>query len=732
MAGYGQYCPIARASEILGERWTTIIVRNLLLGCHTFNEIAEGAPGINRSLLSERLKKLERYGVISRQPNSRGRGSLYRLTQAGHELDQVCDALGTWGMRWLEVRRDHTDPRVVLWGLCKGLARVELPDRRMVVRFDLRDQPRDSRAFWLLVQRPEPEVCYHHPGYEEDVVVTTETPVLAAWHMGRISLEEGVRRGAVRVEGPPRLRRLLSSWGGLDPFSRVMSARATEVPVSGPISVLEGGTTQEDGGIGSASRGIGMDSSITTSIDVGSVDEFRSRLRGSVLRPGDVGYEEARRIWNGDIDRRPALIARCAGTSDVVAAVRFARARNLVVAVRGGGHAYAGHSVCEGGLLIDLSAMKGIRVEPERRAARAEGGVLWGELDRETQCFGLATTGGVVSHTGIAGLTLGGGIGHLMRSHGMTVDNLLSVDLVTADGEFLTVDEGTEPDLFWGLRGGGGNFGIATSFRYRLHSVGPTVLGGLLLYPSRQAPEVLASVRELVDEGPDDVGGLVSLRLAPPLPGIPEKLHFQPVVAVLVCYAGDPEEGSRVLEGFRRRGTPVDLVRPVPYTAVQTLLDRSFPHGQAYYTRGLRIRELSEDAIDVLLSALESIPSARSSTALFMLGGAMSRVGAEETAVANRDAGFEVNLTASWTPGDDRERHLAWVRRVHDALLPHASGVYTNFLSDDGASGVERAYGDHIARLVELKRRYDPDNFFRLNHNISPDRGREVGPGAQR
>lgn len=721
MRSYEQFCPIARASEVLSERWTTIIVRNLLLGCRTFNEVAEGAPGINRSLLSQRLKQLEHWGIISRRPNPGGRGRLYELTEAGRELDQVCDALGIWGTRWLEVHSEHTDPRVVLWALCRGLDTRELPQQRVVVRFDLRDQVKKS-AYWLLVQQPKAEVCYRHPGYDEDLTVATDPESLAKWHMGRMSLEDGMDRGVVLVEGPPRLRRLLSSWGGLDPFARVQPVPVTKRRPAGPISVLEPRPVPGNGGAGPTPGGIEMATTTVTPIGNAAVEDLRSRFRGTLIRPDDRSYEEARQIWNGDIDRRPGLIARCAGPADVIAAVRFARERDLLVAVRGGGHSYAGHSVCDDGLMIDLSPMKGIRVDLEGGTAWAEGGVLWGELDRETQTFGLATTGGVVSHTGIAGLTLGGGIGHLMRKHGMTVDNLQSVDLVTADGEFLTVDKRSEPELFWGLRGGGGNFGIATSFRYRLHPVGPTVLGGLLVYPAERGGEVLRFVRDFVAAAPDEVGGAISLRLAPALPAIPEELHFEPIVAVLVCYSGALEEGDRVLAPLRGSRPVVDLIQPMPYTAVQTALDKAFPHGRGYYTKGLQMSELSDEVIEILLEGLETITSQFSATSLFMLGGAMGRVPAAETAVANRHGSYDVNLTAAWARGEGRDDHVAWVRRAHEALSPHASGVYANFLSDDGGEGIERAYGRNLARLGALKDRYDPDNVFRLNQNITPSR----------
>ncbi len=316
-------------------------------------------------------------------------------------------------------------------------------------------------------------------------------------------------------------------------------------------------------------------------MDHAAVEEFRRSFRGEILQPADAEYDKVRRVWNGNIDRRPALIARCADTADVVRAVRFARERELPASVRGGGHAVAGHAVCDGGLLIDLSAMTGVRVDAEARTARAQGGCLQHQLDRETQAFGLAVTGGIVSHTGIGGLTLGGGTGWLMRKLGLTVDNLRSCEVVTADGEVLSASAYQNPDLFWGLRGGGGNFGIVTSFEYVLQPVGPTVLAGLILYPIDDALRVLRFFREFVAEAPDDVGVNATLRLAPALPIIPEHIHGRPVVALVVCYAGPVQVGEELLRPLRALGTPLlDAITPKPYVEHQQTLDPAFPHGR--------------------------------------------------------------------------------------------------------------------------------------------------------
>lgn len=455
------------------------------------------------------------------------------------------------------------------------------------------------------------------------------------------------------------------------------------------------------------------------------IEKLRTRFRGALLRPGEEGYDEARRIWNGAIDRRPALIARCAGTDDVVAAVRFAREQGLLVSVRGGGHAVAGHAVCDDGLMIDLSLMKAVRVDPAARTARAAGGLLWSDLDKATQPFGLATTGGVISHTGIAGLTLGGGLGHLMRKIGLTVDNLSAVDLVTADGERVHVDTRSEPELFWGLRGGGGNFGIATAFEYRLHPVGPVVLGGPMFWPLGDAPEVLGFLRDFAPRAPDDLGITVVARLAPPMPFLAAEQYGKPVFGLLLVWAGDIAEGQQVIAPLRKLGTLLaDVVRPVPYLAIQSMLDGSAAHGMHYYWKSHRLPRLTDEVVDVVLGGVETITSPFSQFSGWAIGGAVSRVEPDETAVGERETGLELNITAAWPPSDtDGERHVAWVRKHWEALRPHGAGVYANFFSDEDSAAVAEAYGSRLARLTALKDRYDPTNFFRLNANIEPSGG---------
>jgi FAD/FMN-containing dehydrogenase len=452
---------------------------------------------------------------------------------------------------------------------------------------------------------------------------------------------------------------------------------------------------------------------------------LRARFRGALLRPGEEGYEEARRVWNGAIDRRPALIARCAGADDVVEAVRFARERDLELSVRGGGHSIAGHAVCDGGVMVDLSLMKAIRVDPAARTARAAGGVLWSELDRATQGAGLATTGGIISHTGIAGLTLGGGLGHLMRRHGLTVDNLLAVDLVTAEGERLRVDAESDPELFWGLRGGGGNFGIATAFEYRLHPVGPIVLAGPVFWPLEDAHRVLGALRELAPDAPDDLGITIGVAPAPPFPVLPLEWVGKPVVGLILVWTGDLEEGERATAPLRRIGSPiVDAVRPLPYLAVQSMLDAGAPHGRHYYWKAHRLHDLPDDAISTLVERISARTSPFAQFTGWALGGAVSRVDPDTTAVAHREPGFELSATVGWPPGDgDGDRHVAWARESWELLRPHGSGLYANFVSDEGAAGVEAAYGGTLARLTALKDRLDPENVFHLNANVPPSDG---------
>ena len=444
---------------------------------------------------------------------------------------------------------------------------------------------------------------------------------------------------------------------------------------------------------------------------------------GEVLGPSDKGYEIVRKIWNGGIQRQPAVIARCTGSADVIAAVRFARERNLPVAVRGGGHAVAGHALCEGGLVIDLSCMTGVRIDPLAGTIRAQGGCLWRHVDHETQAFGLAVTGGIVTHTGIGGLTLGGGIGHLMRRFGLTIDSLVSCDVVTADGDLLLASDDEHPELFWVLRGGGGNFGVVTSFEYRLHPVGPIVLAGLLAWPIAEAPQVLRRFRDFAADAPDEVGIMANLRQAPALPVIPEELHGQPIIALVVCYVGPIEQGAEALRPLREFRTPVvDAIVPKPYVAHQAMFDAAYPHGRHYYWKSWKLPPLTDAAIDVMVEQASAITSPLSAIPIFTLGGAVARVADDATAFTGRSAAHDINFVASWLPDDpESERHKAWARAAWEAMRPFADGVYVNFLSDEPSAHVRVAYGDHkYARLLALKSKFDPANFFRSNQNIAP------------
>ena len=456
-------------------------------------------------------------------------------------------------------------------------------------------------------------------------------------------------------------------------------------------------------------------------------DELGGSFRGDLLLPISPGYDAARRIWNGAIDRHPACVARCTGVADVVAAVRFARDHDLEIAVRGGGHNVAGTAVCDGGIVIDLSAMRSVWVDPAVRTAWVQGGALWGDVDHETQAHGLATTGGIVGHTGVAGLTLGGGIGFLMRKYGLTVDNLLAAEVVTADGRIVRASADEHADLFWALRGGGGNFGVVTSFKFALHPVGPTVMAGPIFWAADDTTDVLRSYRNFVAEAPDELGSVVRLGTVPPLPVIPEDLHWRPAIAVACCYAGAVEDGERAVRALRRFGTPlVDLLAPSPYAAFQGGLDDTVPHGWQYYWKATNLAGLSDDVIDVIANHAYAAGSPRSYAAMFHMGGAVARVPHDATAYAGRDVAHNIVIDAACLPDEADERTAAetdWARQFLQALKPHrAGGVYVNFLdADDDASRVQEAYGDHIyRRLAEVKATYDPDNAFHHNKNIRP------------
>jgi FAD/FMN-containing dehydrogenase len=446
---------------------------------------------------------------------------------------------------------------------------------------------------------------------------------------------------------------------------------------------------------------------------------LRAGLRGDVILPGDADYESARLVWNGMIDKRPGLIARCAGPADVLAAVRFAREHELLVAVRGGGHNVAGNATCDGGMVIDLSRMRAVRVDPTWQIAWAEGGATWGDLDREAEAHGLATTGGAVSTTGIAGLTLGGGVGWLARKHGLACDNLLAADVVTADGRLLTASAEEHADLFWGLRGGGGNFGVVTTFAYRLHPLG-TVLGGMVVHPVEQAHEVLRFFRAYAAGAPEELSALFYFFVAPAAPFLPPHVHGRPVAALAVCYAGPPEQGAAVLRPLRTFGAPLaDTIQPMPYSAMQRLVEQGSVPRQKNYWKAAFFRALDDAAVEALSARMEAVRAPGPFVEIFQFNGAVNRVAPEATAFAHRHASFDLTIGAKWLDPAETEAQIAWVRETYHAVEPSTTGaVYVNYLGDEGAERVRAAYGANYDRLVALKRAYDPTNFFRLNQNI--------------
>ena len=442
------------------------------------------------------------------------------------------------------------------------------------------------------------------------------------------------------------------------------------------------------------------------------VQEFAANLRGELIRPEDQGYDSTRAVFNGMIDKRPAMIVRCAGTADVIQGVNFARTHDLLLSVHGGGHSVAGNAVCDGGLMLDLSPMKGVRIDPARRSAQAQAGMTLGEFDHETQALGLATTLGVVSVTGIAGLTLGGGLGWLNGKHGLACDNLLSADVVTADGQLLTASDEENEDLFWGIRGGGGNFGVVTSFKYQLHPVGP-VLGGGLRYSAAQARDFLRFYHEFASTCPDELSTAASLGHAP---------DGSVVVGVAVCYCGPIETGERVLHPLRTFGSPLeDNIQPMSYQTLQSAPDTGFPLGRQHYWKSSWLKHLSDEAIEVMLRFVAEMPSSISGVGLQQMHGAASRVDPAATAFPYRDEHYDFLILSQWADRSDSEENIRWTRAFFEAMQPFfESGVYVNNLGEEGEDRIKEAYGAHYERLVALKDKYDPMNLFRLNQNIRP------------
>ncbi len=447
----------------------------------------------------------------------------------------------------------------------------------------------------------------------------------------------------------------------------------------------------------------------------GTIEEFKKGLRGQLLRSGDDGYDEARKVWNANIDKRPALIARCLGASDVIGSVNFARNNNLLVSVRGGGHNIPGNCLCNGGLVIDLSLMRSVRVDPVRRTARAEGGTKWGDLDHETQAFGLATPGGTDADTGIAGLTLGGGIGWLSGKHALACDNLISVDVVTSDGRLLNASATENQDLFWAVRGGGGNFGVVTSFEYQLHSVGPMVLAGLAFYPYDKAREFLRFYSNFSRKIPDEMNTVAGLGTSP---------EGHKVGVIAVCYHGSIQEGERALRPVREFGPPLaDHIQPMPYTVAQTLLAPLTPPGRQYYIKSHFMKDMSDDAIDTMLSHFKQVTSPLSGMIFQQLGNAANRAASDATAFGHRDAWCEWAAFSAWLDPGESEIHVRWAREFSQAMLPYTRGFYVNQVgteAEEGADLIREAFGANYERLAALKRKYDPTNLFSHNQNIRP------------
>ncbi len=456
-----------------------------------------------------------------------------------------------------------------------------------------------------------------------------------------------------------------------------------------------------------------------------AIDDLALRFRGDLVRPGDGAYDDARSVWNGMIDRRPALIARCTCTADVVAAVNAARESGLTLAVRGGGHSACGHGTCDDGIVIDLSPMSEVVVDAEAATARADGGATWGQFDAATQEHGLAVTGGRFSTTGIAGLTLGSGSGWLERKCGLSADSLIAAEVVLADGRVVTASAEENADLFWGLRGGSGNFGIVTAFEYRLHRVGPIIYGGMLLSAPDRAGDILRCFRDLMDGAPDDLGGAVAFISAPPEPFVPEQARGRPAVGVVICWTGDHDEGERIIAPLRAAAQPVaDLVGPMPYAALQSMLDGGGPKGIRAYMKAGFLEDLSDDALATLIEDGLHPPGPMTQLLLEPMGGAISRVGEDETALGRRDTAWCYHAISLWMdPSQEAEdAHIAWTRKLSEDLKPYTRpGVYLNYISDEGEDRVQSSYGEErYARLVALKAAYDPTNLFALNQNIRP------------
>jgi len=454
------------------------------------------------------------------------------------------------------------------------------------------------------------------------------------------------------------------------------------------------------------------------------IQEFASSLRGRLIRPGDADYETARKVYNGMIDRHPALIAHCANVADVIRSVNFGRDNDVAVAIRGGGHNVGGLGTCDDGLVIDLSSLRGIRVDPAARAVRVEGGCTWAEVDHATHVFGLAVPAGTVASTGVAGLTLGGGIGHLTRKYGLTIDNLLEADLVLADGRFVTASAKENPDLFWAIRGGGGNFGVVTSFLFKAHPVSIDYAGPTL-WPVERAADTLRWYREFIAQAPEDLNGFFVFLNVPPVPIFPESLHNKPMCGVIWCYTGPMDKAEQVFKPIRQFGPPaLDLVGPMPHPVLQSLFDPLLPPGLQWYWKADFVNEISDGAIAEHVKYGSQPPAGLSTIHMYPIDGAVHRVGKNETAWAYRNSRWAQVIVGIDPNPANNERMTAWAKEYWSALHPYsAGGAYVNFMMDEGQDRVQASYRDNYQRLVTIKRKYDPDNFFHINQNIKPGDG---------
>ena len=452
-----------------------------------------------------------------------------------------------------------------------------------------------------------------------------------------------------------------------------------------------------------------------------TIDGLSERVRGEVITPDDAGYDEARKVYNAMIDRRPNVVVRCTSTDDVVAAVNYARENELPVAVRAGGHSVPGFGTGDDAVVVDLSGMKEVQVDPGARTARAQGGATWGDFNDATHAHGLATTGGIISTTGVGGLTLGGGIGYLARGCGLSCDNLVSAEVVTADGQAVVASESENDDLFWALRGGGGNFGVVTSFEFRLQPV-KDIYGGPMFFEIEDAGSVLRFYREFIADAPEEFGGFPAWQIAPPLPFIPEDRHGEPFMAFVACWAGPVEQGEAVLKPLRDVAPVVaEHVGPMPYPALNSAFDALVPPGLQHYWKANFVTELTDDAIEAHLEHGPKVPVVNSTVHIYPINGAVNRVASDATAFAYRDATFATVIAGMWPDAADNEDNIKWVRDYYDATAPLSEeGAYVNFMAGDDQDRVKVSYGGNYDRLVEVKRKYDPDNLFRLNQNIKP------------